>query len=191
MEVMRDAKTASAISSKFLPPIEGSTFVWHLSTSISIYWSGHCKVKCTPIHQRKKPHKFIVLSKTAPDEPRHKTKVSATKNPQSTIYSWYIDIILHVYIVHTFTFIPLREWYSAKTGSYYMTPIVHTRHSRNCLLIIQLVVSNVSNCLFLQPKWETIRDSYIRSWTCNWVREVFGIWVTCICDVGNWYLVFG
>ena len=42
-----------------------------------------------------------------------------------------------------------------------MTPIVHTRHSRNCLLIIQLVVSNVSNCLYLLAKWEITRDNQI------------------------------
>ena len=40
---MRDLKYAtkavSAISSKFLPPIEHSTFMWHLSTFISVYWT--------------------------------------------------------------------------------------------------------------------------------------------------------
>ena len=43
MEMMRDlkcnAKAVSAISSKFLPPIERSIFMRHLSTFISVYWT--------------------------------------------------------------------------------------------------------------------------------------------------------
>ena len=44
MEVLRDlkckqCKTANAISSKSVPPIERSTFMWHLSTFISIHWT--------------------------------------------------------------------------------------------------------------------------------------------------------